>query len=99
MSSLKFYFVEVLDALRVTLVLRGDYAKAFTACRKHRIDLNVLVEHNREAFLERLPSFIEQVSDVDYINLFLTNLGYAHPIYLFISELTWRHDQSRQATR
>ena len=54
----------------------GNYGKAFTACRKHRIDLNVFVEHNREAFLQGIPSFLEQVSDVDYINLFLTSLGY-----------------------
>ncbi|KAI0326070.1 IkappaB kinase complex IKAP component [Cubamyces sp. BRFM 1775] len=53
----------------------GNYGKAFTACRKHRIDLNVFVEHDREAFIKGIPSFVEQVADVDYINLFLTNLG------------------------
>ncbi|KAJ8489069.1 hypothetical protein ONZ51_g3188 [Trametes cubensis] len=53
----------------------GNYGKAFTACRKHRIDLNVFVEHDQEAFIKGIPSFVEQVADVDYINLFLTNLG------------------------
>ncbi|TBU27865.1 IkappaB kinase complex IKAP component [Dichomitus squalens] len=53
----------------------GNYAKAFTACRKHRVDLNVFVEHNREAFIKGIPSFVEQVSDVDYVNLFLTSLS------------------------
>ncbi|KAI0828044.1 IkappaB kinase complex IKAP component [Trametes gibbosa] len=53
----------------------GSYLKAFTACRKHRIDLNVFVETNKEAFINGIPSFIDQVSDVDYINLFLTSLG------------------------
>ncbi|KAL6305119.1 IkappaB kinase complex IKAP component [Sparassis latifolia] len=53
----------------------GNYGKAFLACRKHRVDLNVLVQHNQAAFKERIPSFIEQIDDVDYINLFLTNLG------------------------
>lgn len=52
-----------------------DYAKAFSACRRHRVDLNVFVTHNREAFVKNLQTFVEQVSDVDYINLFLTNLG------------------------
>ena len=61
----------------------GDYAKAFTACRKHRIDLNVFVEHNREAFIKAIPSFVEQVSDVDYINLFLTSLGYVVSFVIF----------------
>ena len=44
-------------------------------CRKHRIDLNVIVDRDPKLFTERLSSFIEQVHDVDYINLFLTNLG------------------------
>ena len=55
---------------------RGNYRKAFLACRKHRIDLNVIVDRNPKLFRERLSSFIEQVSDVDYVNLFLTNLGF-----------------------
>lgn len=55
---------------------RGNYRKAFLACRKHRIDLNVLVDRDPKLFGERLPSFVEQVSDVDYINLFLTNLAF-----------------------
>ena len=44
-------------------------------CRKHRIDLNVIIDREPKLFIERLSSFIEQVHDVDYINLFLTNLG------------------------
>lgn len=55
---------------------RGDYHKAFLACRKHRIDLSVLVEHDEAAFLRRLSSFVDQLEDVDYLNLFLTGLGY-----------------------
>ncbi|KAL1945489.1 hypothetical protein VTO73DRAFT_2340 [Trametes versicolor] len=53
----------------------GNYGKAFAACRKHRVDFNVFVEHDKEAFIRGIPSFVEQVSDVDYINLFLTSLG------------------------
>ena len=55
---------------------RGNYRKALLACRKHRIDLNILVEHNRSAFLNGLSTFVEQVDDVDHFNLFLTSLGY-----------------------
>lgn len=54
---------------------KGDYNKAFLACRKHRIDLNVLVEHNPTVFKNRLEAFVNQVNDVDYINIFLTSLG------------------------
>ena len=53
----------------------ADYTKAFSACRRHRIDLNVLVDHDREAFMTNLSMFVEQVKDVDYVNLFLTSLG------------------------
>lgn len=45
------------------------------SCRKHRIDLNALVQHNHAAFLENLPVFLEQVHEVDHINLFLTGVG------------------------
>ena len=54
-----------------------NYLKAFSACRKHRIDMNVIVDHDQAAFFNGLSSFIEQVDDVDHINLFLTSLGYA----------------------
>ncbi|KAL4071351.1 IKI3 family-domain-containing protein [Scleroderma yunnanense] len=53
----------------------GRWRKAFSACRKHRIDLNVIVEHNQEAFLSSVSAFINQVQDVDSINLFLTSIG------------------------
>ena len=75
---------------------RVNYAKAFSACRRHRIDLNVLVDHNREAFMKNLPTFVEQVKDVDYINLFLTSLGYAFQFTFNISDLNLR--QPRVAT-
>lgn len=55
---------------------REQWRKAFLSCRKHRIDLNVLVEHNPEGFFSDLSKFVEQIDDVDYINLFLTSVGY-----------------------
>lgn len=57
------------------IIKRGNYRNAFLTCRKHRIDFNVIVDRDPKLFTERLPSFIEQVHEVDYINLFLTNLG------------------------
>ena len=60
----------------------GNYRKAFLACRKHRIDLNFIVDHDRAKFLENIPSFIEQVHEVDHINLFLTGLGYICCYYI-----------------
>ncbi|KAJ7630747.1 pol II transcription elongation factor [Roridomyces roridus] len=64
----------------VTEVVRHDldsreYRKAFLSCRKHRIDLQMLVEHDPEAFFKNLHLFVDQVHEVDHINLFLTNIG------------------------
>ncbi|KAJ2918056.1 hypothetical protein MD484_g2395, partial [Candolleomyces efflorescens] len=53
----------------------GNYRKAFFACRKHRIDLNVLVDHDQEQFLDRVPQFVEQIHEIDHLNLFLTLIG------------------------
>ncbi|KAF9262678.1 pol II transcription elongation factor [Marasmius fiardii PR-910] len=64
----------VLEVVRQDLD-SGQYRKAFLSCRKHRIDLNFLVGHNQDAFLEGLSSFVEQLHEVDYINLFLTSIG------------------------
>ena len=61
---------------------RGNYRKAFLDCRKHRLDLSILVEHDPERFLKAVPSFVEQLDDTDYLNLFLTNLGYVVVNYL-----------------
>ena len=53
----------------------GNYRKAFFACRKHRIDLNVIVDHDPEAFAEKIPSFVEQIPEVEHLNLFLALVG------------------------
>ncbi|KAG2158594.1 pol II transcription elongation factor [Suillus bovinus] len=53
----------------------GLWRKAFMACRKHRIDFSIIVEHNQEVFMAGIPAFVEQIEDVDYINLFLTSVG------------------------
>ncbi|KAK0226513.1 pol II transcription elongation factor [Armillaria fumosa] len=51
------------------------YRKAFMACRKHRIDLSVIVQHDEKKFLDNVAAFVEDVKEVDHINLFLTNIG------------------------
>lgn len=50
------------------------YRDAFIACRKHRIDLNILYDHDPAGFMKNLSTFVEQIEDVDYINLFLGGL-------------------------
>ncbi|KAF8925154.1 hypothetical protein BGZ58_001096 [Dissophora ornata] len=51
-----------------------DFRTAFVTCRKHRIDLNILYDHNPKVFMENMTEFVKQVKDVDYLNLFLSFL-------------------------
>ncbi|KAJ1921502.1 putative elongator complex protein 1 [Mycoemilia scoparia] len=53
---------------------QGDYHSAFLACRSNRIDMNILYDHNPEQFIEKVGDFIEQVKNVDYLNLFVSDL-------------------------
>ncbi|CAE6360205.1 unnamed protein product [Rhizoctonia solani] len=56
-------------------VEKGDFRKAFLACRKHRIDLHVLVDYAPTVFTKDPAQFVDQVPEVDHLNLFLTGLG------------------------
>ncbi|KAL0073450.1 IKI3 family-domain-containing protein [Phycomyces blakesleeanus] len=51
-----------------------NYRSAFIACRRNRIDLNILYDENPQQFFENIERFVEQISEVDYLNLFLSNL-------------------------
>ncbi|KDE09564.1 hypothetical protein MVLG_00459 [Microbotryum lychnidis-dioicae p1A1 Lamole] len=53
---------------------RGHYRTAFLTCRRHRIDLNILYDHNPTTFRAHLSEFVSQVKEVDYLNLFLSGL-------------------------
>ncbi|ETV99331.1 hypothetical protein H310_08058 [Aphanomyces invadans] len=69
----------LLLALLRSLLVRQDYAPALELCRKHRIDMNVLVDVNPGTFLAHIPEWIEAIpkrSCVDRLCLFVTNL---HP--------------------
>jgi len=50
------------------------YRDAFITMRRHRINLNLIHDHNSKLFLDNLESFISQVESVNFINLFLTDL-------------------------
>ena len=57
---------EALDAL--------DFKKALLLARKHRIDMNVLHDHNPERFMQNLRLFLSQIDDVEHLNLFISGL-------------------------
>jgi len=55
-------------------VYRKRYRAAFLACRRHRIDLNILFDHDPSSFQANLADFVAQVKEVDHLNLFLSGL-------------------------
>jgi elongator complex protein 1 len=69
--------------LRFTFYGRLEYGKAFSACRKHRIDLSILVDQNPVQFMDKLQLFLQEVPEVDDLNLFLTTFGY---LFSFMGE-------------
>ncbi|GAC97137.1 Pol II transcription elongation factor [Pseudozyma hubeiensis SY62] len=50
------------------------YGAAFRICRTHRMDVNILYDHDPQAFMANVATFLRQVADVDYLNLFLSGL-------------------------
>lgn len=51
------------------------FREAFVNCRKHRIDLNLLADHDPATFMDNLPLFLEQIPEVDHLNLFVSALA------------------------
>lgn len=56
------------------LLSQTEYLDAFTLMRKHRIDLNLIYDHNPALFTDNIGKFIQQVDNIDYINLFISGL-------------------------
>lgn len=64
----------------MTLTLVRDHIRqkrydlAFSTCRIHRIDLNILYDYNPTQFLESIELFVKQMKTTEYIDLFLSGL-------------------------
>jgi len=63
----------ILEVVRAALD-RNRFGTAFRICRTHRLDMNILHDHNSTSFMGNLTQFIDQVKEVDHLNLFLTSL-------------------------
>ncbi|XP_048252379.1 elongator complex protein 1-like isoform X2 [Haliotis rufescens] len=63
----------VLSAVRKYLD-RQQYKEAFLAMRKHRINMNLMYDHDPQMFCDHIQQFISQVEAVNHLNLFLTDL-------------------------
>jgi len=56
------------------LLDKFNYKEALIMCRKHRIDMNILCDHNLEKFIENIEMFVKQIDNQDYFNLFISGL-------------------------
>ncbi|KAG0165594.1 hypothetical protein DFQ28_008559 [Apophysomyces sp. BC1034] len=63
----------VLAAIRED-IKHCNYRSAFVACRRNRIDLNILYDENPNQFISSIERFVQDIPEVDYLNLFLSNL-------------------------
>nr|XP_022331417.1 putative elongator complex protein 1 [Crassostrea virginica]XP_022331418.1 putative elongator complex protein 1 [Crassostrea virginica] len=63
----------VLSAVRKSLdELR--FLDAMTAMRRHRINMNLIYDHDPDKFRTNVRHFVQQINNVSHINLFLTDL-------------------------
>ncbi|KAH7149809.1 IKI3 family-domain-containing protein [Dactylonectria estremocensis] len=56
------------------LIDEKNYARAFSYCRTQRVDMNILYDHQPDQFLANVGLFLDQISDVTYVDLFLSSL-------------------------
>jgi len=64
-------------ALRFVMsrINEGAYSEAFRMMRKHKVDLNLIVDLHPKEFLESgISLFVKQVDVIDHLNLFISNL-------------------------
>ncbi|CAD5114953.1 DgyrCDS3987 [Dimorphilus gyrociliatus] len=57
------------------LLNRTEYFKAITLMRKHRINMNLIYDHDPVMFMNNLDQFVHQVNSSTLINLFLADLN------------------------
>lgn len=56
------------------LMKSREYKRAFDLMRKERINLNLLVDLNPKQFLDDLKVFVDQINNIQWLNLFITEL-------------------------
>ncbi len=56
------------------LGLRGEYGEAFRLSRQQRVDMNIMVDVDTDAFLSNVQQFVVQVGNPSHISVFLTYL-------------------------
>ena len=74
------------------------YLKAIEMMRKHRVNMNILFDHNPESFLTNINIFVDQVDDPTLINLFITELSEENTKTTFYKDFYSKRDLSKIET-
>ncbi len=53
---------------------KKKYKRAFLACRKQRVDMNILHDHAPQQFISCIGVFLNYIQKVEHIDLFLSQL-------------------------
>ncbi|KAH8921164.1 IkappaB kinase complex, IKAP component [Atractiella rhizophila] len=70
------------------------YREAYLACRKNRIDLNLICDHNPQVFLDDVAQVVDQVNDVDMLNVLLSSLSETNACNTKYADGVQRHELS-----
>ena len=57
-------------------ICEKDYNTAFSRCRTHRVDMNILFDTRPEQFLNNVGVFLDQLAHVTSVDLFLSSLKF-----------------------
>lgn len=63
----------VVNAVR-QMIENMDYGRAFTVCRKHRVDLNLIYDYNPEQFEANLETVVQQIGSSERVDLLISSL-------------------------
>ena len=82
----------------MTRIANGVYGEAFRMMRKHKVDLNLIVDLNPRGFLDGgIASFVKQVDVIDYLNLFISTLQNYDVTQARFPVPTWLRDKIKQS--
>ena len=54
--------------------VRVEFLQAFIVMRKHRINMNLMFDHDPDSFMQNVNSFISQIENPTHLNLFISDL-------------------------
>ena len=74
-GNLETIFPRALVLAEVRRCIEGHmYGRAFSSCRTHRIDMNIIYDYCPDEFLQHIGLFLAELHRVEHIDLFLSSL-------------------------